>query len=413
MTHAAKNDLIFRVFPLSSHYFRTKWEDFDMAHRLPKPRKRYRKNGNGFDWFVTIAQRQFRLGPDDMPADELQRLLLMKLAEANVCKPGQSSGFVAVMNRYLDHVKAEQSRKTYRIRSSALNSFRDYLQAVGLDFVLCKDLKPYHVTKWLAGHPSWGPNMRRMAILSLKTCLNWAYNQGILAERLLDRLKPPQEVFRGQEVILTPEQRQLLIDNCLRDRQRDVLRAMYATGCRPGEICSLRAEDVYLDWTPPVWVVRGKPTKHRADGVRHVALSPSMVEMSRKLLDQNPMGLLFRNRAGTAWHPGLIDAFVYRLRNRLLKRGHKLPPKVIPYGMRHNFATDLLGGGALDHDVSQLMGHAGTKMVHAVYSKHNVAKASRALRHLREVADGDGQSQDSSQAADSGQEPTKNDCSRS
>jgi integrase/recombinase XerD len=384
-----------------------------MAHGLPKPWKRYRKNGSGFDWYVTIAQRQFRLGPDDMPADELQRLLLLKLQEANVCKPGQSPGFVAVMNQFLDHVQADQSSKTYRIRSSALNSFRDYLQVAGLDFISCKDLKPFHVTKWLAGHPGWGANMRRMAILSLKTCLNWAYNEGILSEKFLDRVKPPQEVFRGQEVILTPEQRQLLIDNCLTDGQRDVLRALYASGCRPGEICSLRAEDVHLDDDCPFWVVRGKPTKHRPDGVRHVALSSSMVELSRKLLAQNPSGFLFRNRVGTPWHAGLIDAFVYRLVKRLRGAGHKLPPKVIPYGLRHNFATDLLGGGAHDYDVSQLMGHSGTKMVHAVYSKHNVAKASRALQLLREGADDGGQNQDSSAAAGSEQGPPKKNGSRS
>ncbi len=369
-----------------------------MSYQLPKPWKRERKNGCGFDWYLTVNQKQIRLAPGEVSTKELQRLVLLKLAEANVTKPGQAPGFLAVMNQYLDFVQSNQSAKTYRIRSDALNSFRDYLESAGIDSIICKDLQPFHVTKWLSGRSTWGPNMRRMAVLSLKRCLNWAYEEGILDQKLLQRVKPPQEVFRGEEVILTPEQRQLLIDNCMTDGQRDVLRAMYATGCRPGEVCSLRAEDVRLEWNPPVWIVHGKPTKHRPDGVRHVALTPSMVELSRKLLAQNPTGLLFRNSAGTAWYAGLIDAFVYRLANRLRKAGHKLPEKVIPYAMRHNYATDLLAGGALDYDVAKLMGHSGTKMVHQCYSKHSVATASRALQHLRECGDG-GQSQDSSPAA--------------
>src|SRR6185437_676530 len=285
--------------------------------------------------------------------------------------------------------QVNQAKKTYCIRSQALKSFRVHLKSVGLETISCKELLPFHVTQWLSTHKTWGQNMRRMAILSLKTCLNWAYDQGILKERLLDRLKPPQEVCRGQEVILTPEQRQLLIENCHAECQKDLLVALYSSGCRPGELCSLQAHDVKLDAASPVWVVRGKPTKHRPDGVRLVALSPNLVELSKKLLAKHPTGLLFRNRAGTAWHCGLIDAFVYRLRNRLIKRGHSLPAKVIPYGLRHCFATDLLEGGAHDYDVAKLMGHSGTKMIHQVYSKHSVTTASRALEHLR-FSDNDG-----------------------
>jgi integrase len=83
-----------------------------------------------------------------------------------------------------------------------------------------------------------------------------------------------------------------------------------------------------------------------------------------------------------------VDSFVSRLTKRLRKKGHNLPAKVIRYGFRHCFATDLLEGGANDYDVAKLMGHSGTKMIYQVYSKHSVATASRALVHLKAVTGG-------------------------
>lgn len=362
-----------------------------MARGLPTPWKRFKSNGVNYDWYVTVRrdgkQRQVFLAEEGTDQKELKRLLLLTLAEANVDLPGVELGFVAVMNQFLDYVEKNMAPKTYDIRSSYLNSFREYLKGADLDAVLCKDLKPFYVTKWLEQQQTWGPNTQRMAILSLKTCLNWAYKQELLTERVLQRLTPPPEVCRGQEVVLAPEHRKLLIENCRLDCQRYVLIALYASGCRPGELCGLRAEDVDLTATPPVWRVKGKATKANRTGVRAVALNPTLATLTRKLLAMYPAGPLFRNWAGTAWTPGLIDAFVYRLRNRLIRRGHQLPAKVIPYGMRHTFATDLIKGGARDYDVAKLMGHAGTKMVHQVYAKHDVATASRALEHLRGTED--------------------------
>jgi integrase len=371
-----------------------------MARRLPTPWKRYKKDPKTsknikdvqgreiFDWYVTLnlgggKRSQVFLAPMDTPEEKVKDYLLLAINEANIQKPGVKAGFLAIMQAYLDHVQAHQKAKTYKIRSGYLYSFRDYLEATGLLSVAAEDLQPFHVTRWLGLHPAWGQNTRRMAILSIRTCLNWAYKEGYLKMKLLETVDVPPEVNRGQEVVLSPEQRQLLIEHCTGDCQKYVLIALYASGCRPGEICDLQAENVDLDQNPPVWQVRGKATKANPTGIRLVALPPILVTITKKLLELHPTGPLFRNSSGTAWKPGLIDAFVYRVRRRVLKKGHKLPAKVIPYGMRHTFATDLIKGGARDYDVAKLMGHASTKMVHGVYAKHDVSTASRALEHLR------------------------------
>ena len=73
-----------------------------MARGLPKPWKRYKANGSDYDWYVTVRrggkQRQVFLAPEGTDDEELQRVLLLTLAEANVHMPGTEPGFVAVMN---------------------------------------------------------------------------------------------------------------------------------------------------------------------------------------------------------------------------------------------------------------------------------------------------------------------------
>lgn len=353
-----------------------------MARRLPQPWLKTRPNGKK-EYYVTIRQKQIFLAEEGISEAELQRLLILALSESSVGRPGHEACFVAVANQYLDFVKSHQSANTYRLRSIYLGSFRDYLRKVGLETILCKDLIPNHVNRWLDTQPQWGDTVRKMGVCSVKVCLSWAFEEGILNEKYLVRLKGPAEHIRGQEVIMTPEQRQLLLDCCANDHQRDVLVALYNSGCRPGELASLVAEDVHLNRSPAIWVVRGKPTKFRPDGTRLVALSPTLAEITKRLLLKHPTGPLFRNKKGNPWSNRSISVFVWRANQKAIKRGHVLPPKVIAYAMRHNFATDLLAGGAADYDVAKLMGHSGTKMIHQVYSKHSVDKAARALEHLQ------------------------------
>lgn len=366
-----------------------------MSRGLPKPWPRTRANGKR-EWFVTLnvggKQQQKLLAEDGPPDEEIQRRLLLLLNEVNVqkCEANHDAGVVAVINLHLDHVKTSLADKTYSIRSWALLSLRQHLEAEGLVTIACKQLQPLHITRWLAKQTTWERNARRMAISAVKTCFNWAYKQGVLKQRVLENLEMPSYVPRGDEVLLTAEQRRTLIDLCECREHKDVLIALYSSGCRPGEICELPAERVHLDRNPPVWVVKGKPTKLHPDGLRRVVLSPVLVAMSKRLLEEHPTCHLFRNHYGRPWNPDAILKVFVKLRERLEKLGKRVPDKLIPYGQRHNFATDLLDGGANDYDVAKLMGHADTKMAHSVYAKHTAEKAGRALVHLQEVSDDDG-----------------------
>lgn len=375
-----------------------------MARSLPKPWLRTRPSGKK-EWMVTLTisgKRQQRYLADFGASDEqIQQRLLLLFNEATVQKGVDDPGFVAVMNRHLDHVKASLSAQTYRLRRRSLLSFRDYLKAEGLLTITCKQLEPFHVTGWWTVHPNWGENTRRLRGDCVKVCMNWAFDQGLLKQRVLERLKLPAYIPRGREVLLTAEQRRILQQHCRRQEHKDILVALYGSGCRPGEICGLQAENVYLDCESPFWVVRGKPTKKRPDGVRTVPLTEILAKLSKRLLQERQAGHLFLNTHGRPWTPDTIWLLFKRLRNKFKKKGIPMPPRLLPYGQRHCFAADLLANGANDFDVSVLMGHADQKMVTMVYGKHIPQNAKRALVHLQEVTD------DGPKAVDAGSNDAK------
>jgi integrase len=105
--------------------------------------------------------------------------------------------------------------------------------------------------------------------------------------------------------------------------------------------------------------------------VRVIYLSPSAVELLRELVARHPTGVLFRNGKVNPW-TRQTWAFSF---SRLCKR---CGFKVTVYGYRHGYATDLLAAGVPEAHVAELLGHAGTAMLHKHYA-HLGTKAA-ALR---------------------------------
>jgi hypothetical protein len=120
-----------------------------VARRLPTPWRRYKKDPKTseiikdargreiFDWYVTLnlgggKRSQVFLAPMDTPEEKVKENLLLAVNEANVQKPGVNAGYLAVMQAFLDYVRANQKAKTYKIRSGYLYSFREYLETARL-----------------------------------------------------------------------------------------------------------------------------------------------------------------------------------------------------------------------------------------------------------------------------------------
>ena len=116
------------------------------------------------------------------------------------------------------------------------------------------------------------------------------------------------------------------------------LSAGRACGLAPDRCTSVRGPTVTareFDGEKGIWVLQ----KHKCDATgkpRVIYLTPSIVQMCKRLAEKSPEGPLFRRRSGKPFPPAYYLAKLVRnLRRRL-----GLRESITPYGLRHGFATD-------------------------------------------------------------------------
>ena len=166
-----------------------------------------------------------------------------------------------------------------------------------------------------------------------------------------------------RERFLTREERQKIFDNYPEgDCFRDYLFALEHTGCRPGEVANVTAEQV--DLRSGVWIFDKHKTGHKTGEPRIVILTPEMIALTKRLMNKHPEGPLFRDAKGNSWNRNSIRCRFRRVRKKLGLGGD-----LVAYLYRHAVATDLLETGAGLAQTAELLGHRGVEMVMRHYQK--------------------------------------------
>lgn len=300
---------------------------------------------------------------------ELHRLLSIEPEAVVIPQAGDEPPDVGeIIDRFLDYAIAALKPITMELYRRRLGDFRARWGTID-----ASTIRPRHVNEWIDSR-AWGPATRRTAIIIVRRAFSWAARQGYLDSDPTGGVEKPPEGRR--EFVPTREIIDAVISAIKAPEFREFFEAVARTGCRPGEAAKVEAR--HFDPEAATWTMEGKTTR-KTGRMRVVHLTPSVVEVCRRLAVEHSVGPIFRNTEGRPW---TIQAYGKQLR-RARKRA-RIGADVVTYGLRHLWITDALERGVPIATVAELAGHSSTAMIAKTYS-HLSERSSHLREALRKI----------------------------
>ena len=349
---------------------------------MARPAKVWHRTDIGW-WMVTLAGVKTRLvqGPDDAAHRELAEEKFVELRKLKRVAPEASTArTVDLVEAYLAWSRQHLSADTHRVNRYYCQLFAEHCGPVP-----ARDLKPFHVTKWLSAMMSpdravkdadrrrreveagavqkhlqgrrpkaWGPGTCHNARVTAFRVFSWAKEQGIMDVNPLAGMKRPK-----------PPPRQRAMSEAEFDALHahaggafaDLLFALRETGARPKEVRDLTWPQV----EDGRWVLGKHKTVQKTGKARVVVLTAAMRSLTDRLKG-NGHAHVFLNTEGAPWTVNAVRLQMTRLRVKL-----GLADDLCAYLCRHGFGTRAIVNGVNPLVVAELMGHASLDMVSKVY----------------------------------------------
>jgi hypothetical protein len=176
-----------------------------------------------------------------------------------------------VCDLFLEWSAKHNEPDTYAWRKRFLQDFCDDYGTVKV-----AALKPFHMTRWVDKHTGWNSTSQRSAIGCVKRAFNWATDEGLIAGNPFNEVaKPPG---KRRDIILSVEEQNAIRDKCRDQCFKDFIFALQETGCRPGEVSNVTADEVDLE--EGTWTLSKHKTAHKTGRHRVVYLGVHLTPQS-------------------------------------------------------------------------------------------------------------------------------------
>ena len=184
--------------------------------------------------------------------------------------------------------------------------------------------------------------------------------------------------------LITKEEYLKMIDNCMNARDRALISTLYDSGCRIGEVLTLRIRDAQSDQYGYVLSVTGKT------GFRRVRIVGNSVAYLKAWMDNHPnrndidapifCGLEMRNYGKAMDHSD-----VYSMLRKVLKRAG-ITRRIHPHLFRHSYVTRMVDKNLSESALKDQVGWTkGSRMIE-VYEHLSIKQKDEAILRASGIA---------------------------
>lgn len=209
---------------------------------------------------------------------------------------------------------------------------------VAVDALLVTDFLEY-----LTAHRTYRPTTLHRIISSLSSFYRYLVSQDAVGSNPVIRVDRPR--LKGQELRYLKHSQVLdLIASVPDERDRLIIRTIYATGLRVSELCGLTIENI--DFHEGMIRVQGKGGK-----IRTVFVDEATLEQIRTFIRTRDRGWVFAGNLGHALSPRTVQ-HVFK---------QHAPPGITPHKIRHSYASELYRRSKNLRVVQENLGHTSIK----------------------------------------------------
>jgi integrase len=325
-------------------------------------------------WYANLGGERILLarGPKKETEAEAKERYDAEVEARRVEVDGDRSIVWAILNAYLRDCRnkvenGDMAKNTYEIHEGRILPFNEKCGMMKV-----RDLRPQHVTDWLAmmrkprwveslkRQCSWGDATVKQAKDVLKRVFVWAVDEaGLISRSPFDRKgkgrakkdkRRRRRPVKSRAAILDAEHELLMVQARRRTKKDfyNLLLFLNGTGARPAEIYLARAEE--WDEHKQAFIIKAVPEEQGRFKLaylgedRVVQVPNSLVPLAKELMAKYPDGPIFRTGSGKAWKNNTLCArfrSIKKAANRYAKE-KGLPPvreQVRAYSYRHAFVT--------------------------------------------------------------------------
>ena len=266
-----------------------------------------------------------------------------------------------VIDDYLEFLKYQKNYSNYTITSyeNDITEFFNYINSEGLNYknIEYSDIRFYLM--YLKEKEDNNSSIDRK-LSALRGFYKYLVNEGIVHNNVFSLVNGPKKSKKLpryfdynelEEMFLIPD-----TNTALGQRDLLLLEMLYATGCRVGELVSIKVKDIDFNRRTILIIGKGNKERYLNYGEYCEDILKQYLKDGYLSLNINKSEFLFLNKNGGV----LTERGVRFILDKIIKQTG-INKNISPHMIRHSFATHLLNEGCDLLTVQKLLGHESIK----------------------------------------------------